>query len=139
MLDKSKSNNSATAQAEKLAAISQQAETRPISISEDSDLQYQRQQHQPQEHNSHNLQNSIGQWDKSNILMDDQAMSGTYWFNDAGSPCFSNVDQLLSPGFSVPENIFQSFFTGYVNGMGGTCDQMIPASNNDHVGMFYNV
>jgi len=75
---------------------------------------------------------------KSNLMMDEQTMPGTYWFNDSGSPCFSNVDQLLSPGFSVPENIFQSFFTGYDNNLGGGYDQMIPA-NNDPVGMLYNV
>jgi hypothetical protein len=33
------------------------------------------------------------------------------WFNT--SPQFGSVDQLLSPGFSLSENIFQDFFPGY--------------------------
>lgn len=33
------------------------------------------------------------------------------WFDT--SPQFGSVDQLLSPGFSLSENIFQDFFPGY--------------------------
>jgi hypothetical protein len=33
------------------------------------------------------------------------------WFNT--SPQFGSVDQLLSPGFSLSENIFRDFFPGY--------------------------
>lgn len=71
--------------------------------------------------------------------MMDQAMAGTYWFNDSGSPCFNNVDQLLSPGFSVPDNMFQSLFNGFDPGLQGVYDQMNPAPNHDSVGMLYNV
>lgn len=37
--------------------------------------------------------------------------AAVFWPND--SPSYTNVDQLLSPGFIVDENLFQSFFPDY--------------------------
>ena len=47
------------------------------------------------------------------------------WFNT--SPYFSSVDQLLSPGFSLSENVFQDFFPGY--GSGIAYDPIVPMQN----------
>lgn len=60
---------------------------------------------------------------ESDLLIDDQVVP--FWMND--SPCFDNVDQLLSPGFSISENAFQSLFIGYNNSIEGVYDQIIPA------------
>jgi hypothetical protein len=59
-----------------------------------------------------------------------------FWLNE--SPYFSNVDQLLSPGFIVDENIFQSFFTEYENGAVGY-DQMALTSNDAPGGLSYSI
>jgi hypothetical protein len=55
---------------------------------------------------------------KTNLQSDDRNAPSTFWLNESGSPCFSNVDHLLSPGFFVSENVFQPFFAGYGNGTG---------------------
>jgi len=51
----------------------------------------------------------------SDLLPDEPIMPGTFWLNGSGSPCFSNVDHLLSPGFFISDNIFQPFFADYDN------------------------
>jgi hypothetical protein len=140
MLDKSKSTHDASTP-DKSTATLNNAEIPSVNSSKDIAGGYQ--QHQQLSNNQHQLQdpanNGMAQLPPSNLLMNDQAMTGAYWFNDSGSPCFNNVDQLLSPGFSVPENIFQSFFTGYDPGIGGVYDQMNTGTNNDPVSMPYNV
>ena len=140
MLDKSKSNHEASTP-DKGTTNSTITETPPINSSKEIGSGYQ-QQHQQLSNNQHQLRetpdNGMAQLSQPNLLLNDQAMTGTYWFSDSGSPCFNNVDQLLSPGFSVPENIFQSFWTGYDPGIGGVYDQMNTA-NNDPAGMLYNV
>lgn len=55
---------------------------------------------------------------ETNLQSADRNAPSTFWLNDSGSPCFSNVDHLLSPGFFVSENVFQPFFADYGNGTG---------------------
>jgi hypothetical protein len=57
------------------------------------------------------------------------------WFNT--SPRFSNVDQLLSPGFSLSENVFQDFFPDYEGGM--VYDQIVPVSNGISEDILYSI
>jgi hypothetical protein len=58
------------------------------------------------------------------------------WFNE--SPNFSNVDQLLSPGFSLSENVlFQGFFMDYDNVEG--YDPMPSILNEAPAGLPYDV
>jgi hypothetical protein len=66
----------------------------------------------------HDIQRPDPLSSRSNVHLDESNVLGTLWLNDSGSPCFRNVDQLLSPGFHVPENVFQPFFPGYDNGTG---------------------
>lgn len=54
----------------------------------------------------------------TNLQSDDRNAPSTFRLNESGSPCFSNVDHLLSPGFFVSENVFQPFFADYGNGTG---------------------
>lgn len=54
----------------------------------------------------------------TNLQSDDRNAPSTFWLNESGSPCFSNVDHLLSPGFFVSENVFRPFFADYGNGTG---------------------
>lgn len=59
------------------------------------------------------------------------------WFNE--SPNFSNVDQLLSPGFSLSENVlFQGFFMDYDN-VGEGYDPMPTVSNEIPASLLYDV
>jgi hypothetical protein len=69
-------------------------------------------------HNEHDLVESFPAAPGSDYHFDEGNFPGTFWLNDSGSPCFSNVDQLLSPGFFVSENVFQPFLPGYDNGSG---------------------
>lgn len=46
------------------------------------------------------------------MMMNEQPQANT-WFN--ASPQFSDVDQLLSPGFYLSEDVFPDFFLGYEN------------------------
>ena len=55
---------------------------------------------------------------ETNLQSVDHNAPSTFWLNESGSPCFSNVDHLLSPGFFVSENVFQPFFADYGNGTG---------------------
>ena len=57
------------------------------------------------------------------------------WFNT--SPRFSNVDQLLSPGFSLSENVFQDLFPDYDGGM--VYNPIVPVSNGISEDMLYNI
>ncbi len=71
---------------------------------------------------------------ESNLAGGDQFIPGAFWLNDSGSPRFSNVDQLLSPGFSISENAFQPFFTNYdSSGIVGGYGHMSHASDNVRV------
>jgi hypothetical protein len=138
MLDKPKSTSNVSTPAEK--GLSAQCRgTRYISKYINMELQEQlhRGQYQQQQDDT---EDSIRQMPESNLLMDEEIMPGAFWLNDSGSPCFSNVGHLLSPGFFISENAFQPFFTGYDNGNGtlGAYDQMGSASNNIPVDLVYN-
>ncbi|RFU27236.1 hypothetical protein B7463_g9113, partial [Scytalidium lignicola] len=91
-------------------------------------------EHQQQDEDT---QQSIRPMTESNILMDGQ--TAPFWLNDSESPCFSSVDQLLSPGFSMSENAFQSLFAGFDNGIQGVYDQMMPVSSDIPPDLLYNV
>jgi hypothetical protein len=67
-------------------------------------------------------------------LMSDQAAS--FWMN--GSPCFSTVDQLLSPGFSLSEDVFQNFFTTYDTSAMGVNDQLMNVPNDIPIELSYH-
>ena len=67
-----------------------------------------------------------------NLLMNDQQQQNSLlWLNQ--SPCFSNVDHLLSPGFSISENAFQSFFTN--NGYDNNGGIVVEEAAYDHIVM----
>jgi hypothetical protein len=55
---------------------------------------------------------------RSNLQFDDCNAPSAFWLNDSGSPCFSNVDHLLSPGFYVPGSVFQPFYQSFDDGSG---------------------
>ncbi|KUJ13906.1 uncharacterized protein LY89DRAFT_590938 [Mollisia scopiformis] len=131
MLDKSKSNNIPLV--ENPATNHHRSESHSTS-SPHVDTEYQ----QHQQFQQASAQASMGHIPDSNLLTAEQTIPDTYWFNDSGSPCFSNVDQLLSPGFSVPENVYQPFFTGYDNGIGGPYNHLHPPNGNP-VNLMYNV
>lgn len=57
------------------------------------------------------------------------------WFNT--SPQFSSVDELLSPGFSLSENIFQDFFPGY--GSGVAYDPIVTMQNETPDDALYQI
>ncbi|CZR58718.1 related to cutinase transcription factor 1 beta [Phialocephala subalpina] len=143
MLGRGKSNSGLATKTTQSISTPQSTKTRSNSNGNGVDIE-QRQQNLNQYH--HQIQHQRDQTDvpdqsppQANLLMDDQAMQGSFWLNESGSPCFSNVDQLLSPGFYIPENTFQSFLTGYDNGMGGAYDQILPTSNGGHLDLLYNV
>jgi hypothetical protein len=58
------------------------------------------------------------------------------WFND--SPCFSNVDQLLSPGFSLSENVFQGFFMDYNSSVAEVYNPISTVPNDASINMLYH-
>lgn len=93
--------------------------------------EYREQRHQQEEEEPRDLMRPLSE---PTLLMSEQP--GPPWFNDP--PCFSTVDQLLSPGFSISENAFQSLFTGYDNGTGGVYDQIIPDSNDVPIHLLYS-
>lgn len=136
MLDKAKSNPATATQAEKPTSSAYSTESQ--TNSKDASIEYQ-QQHRlqgQQEDTEESLRQAmLG----SNLMMDEHVMLGSFWLNDSGSPCFSNVDQLLSPGFSVPEHVFQSYSMGYDGGIEGTYDQLLSSSNGGPVDLLYNV
>lgn len=142
MLEKSKSSSSVPAQARQATSTSHSGEVPFNSSSNGVNNQHQhRQQHQQHHQNTDDSESAMPQ---ANLLMDGQMMQmvqGSFWLNESGSPCFSNVDQLLSPGFYIPENTFQTFMTGYDNsdGMGDSYDQILPTPNGGHLDLLYNV
>jgi hypothetical protein len=138
MLDKAKSNPDVSTQAEKRLS-SQRRGTRSISKDINTELQEQLHRRQYQQHQD-GTEDSIRPVPEFDLLMDEQIAPGAFWLNDSGSPCFSNLDHLLSPGFFISENTFQPFFPGYENGNGtlGAYDQMGSASNNAPVDLVYN-
>jgi hypothetical protein len=133
MLDKPKSNFDASTQAEKGQG------TRSISKIINTELQEQLHHRQYQQQQD-DTEDSIRSMPESNLLMDEQIMPGAFWLNDSGSPCFSNVDHLLSPGFFISENTFQPFYMGYDNGNGtsGAYDQIGSASNTVPADLVYH-
>ena len=131
MLDKSNSGDST--QAEKPNVSSHRIGAHSNSQNVDTEYQQQHGQNQPQQ--QEDTDDPIQQMPDSSLLMSEQ--SASLWFND--SPCFSNVDQLLSPGFSISESAFQSFFTGYDNGMVGSYDQIVPVSSGGPSDLLYDV
>jgi hypothetical protein len=60
-----------------------------------------------------------------------------FWFNDSAS--FNNVDQLLSPGFTVPENMFHNLFTGYDHNFDGVYDQVVSGPGSSSIDMLYHI
>jgi hypothetical protein len=132
MLEKSKSNFGIPTQAEK-GIHAHRANTRPNSKDIDPEYHQQHLHHQESE-------DQIQSMPQTDLLIDGQTVPGAFWLNESGSPCFSNVDHLLSPGFFISENVFQPFFTGYDNGNGmvDAYDQTGPESNNVPVGLLYN-
>lgn len=123
------------------SCVSTQTEKPPVSShhigahsnSHEVDTEHQQPDHndQDQPQQQEDTEDPIRPTPELNILTNEQAAS--FWLND--SPSFSNVDQLLSPGFSISENTFQSFFTGYDN----VYDQIVPVSSGNPIDMVYNV
>ena len=104
--------------------------TGPLSDSQDvADYEY----HQQQQYQG-DVEESMLPTPEAAFLMNQQA--ALPWLND--SPCFSNVDQLLSPGFSLSETVFQSLFTGYNDSPIGVYDQVVPMLNNVPSDLHYN-
>jgi hypothetical protein len=138
MLDKPKSNSDVSTQSEK-GLSSHRGGTRSNSKDINTELQEQlhRRQYQQQQDDT---EDSIPPMPESGLLMDEQLMPGAFWLNDSGSPCFSNVDHLLSPGFFISENTFQPFYMGYDNGNGtlGAYDQIGSASNSVPTDLVYH-
>ena len=136
MLDKPQPNSDVSTQAAKCLS-SQRRGTISKDINTELQEQLHRRQYQQQQDDT---EDSIRSMPESNLLIDEQTVPGAFWLNDSGSPSFSNVDHLLSPGFFISENTFQAFFPGYDNGNGtlGAYDQMGSASNNAPVDLVYN-
>jgi len=130
MLEKFNSKSRGSTQPERSLA-SHHTGTHPGS--NEIDLERQRHVHQQ---DTEDTNQSMPQ---SDLLMDGQTLPGPFWLNESGSPCFSNVDHLLSPGFFISENVFQPFFLGYDNGNGmmDAYDQMGSASNNGPIDLLY--
>jgi hypothetical protein len=133
MLEKSRSGGST--QPEKMNLTSRRVGGH--SISEDLATNHQQQhelqdQHQHQRQHQENTEDSMQQMPEP--TMNEQGLP--FWLND--SPCFNNVDQLLSPGFSISENVFHSFFTSYDNGIVVGYDQGIPPPSDDPIDLLYN-
>ena len=136
MLDKPQPNSDVSTQAAKCLS-SQRRGTISKDINTELQEQLHRRQYQQQQDSTEDSIRPVPGFD---LLMDEQIAPGAFWLNDSGSPCFSNVDHLLSPGFFISENTFQPFFPGYDNGNGtlGAYDQMGSASNNAPVDLVYN-
>ena len=134
MLDKS--NSCPSTQAEKPTAGSHRIGTNFNSRDVNTERQQQQQQqHHQDQQQQEDIEDPIRPMPESNLLMNEQA--APFWLND--SPCFSNVDQLLSPGFSITESAFQSFFTGYDSSTVGVYDQIAPVSSDNPIDLLYNV
>lgn len=132
-----KSNSSVSKQAEKLASIPHRttAASNRQNVDTGHQHQQQHQHHQDQQQNQqYNTDDAMRLMPETDFAMNEQ--TAPFWLND--SPSFSNVDQLLSPGFSIPENTFQSFFTGYDNGMVGVYDQPMPVSGEIPIDLLYH-
>jgi hypothetical protein len=72
---------------------------------------------------------------EASVPMSEQAAPA--WFNDL--PCFSNVDQLLSPGFSLSENVFQGFFMDYNSSVGEVYNPIPTVPSDGSINMLYHV
>ena len=112
-----------------------------IHTNDRDDTEDQQQHHdQDRQQQQDNLGESVRLMPESSLLGAENLMPGTFWLNDSGSPCFSTIDQLLSPGFSISENTFQSFFPDYdSNGVVDIHGQMMHASENVPVDLLYNI
>jgi hypothetical protein len=121
-----KSNSKISAQAEKPAGSSHA--TKALSNSRKVETVPQQQQQQLE-----NREDTTTLIPDTNFAMNEQ--TAPYWLSD--SPSLNNVDQLLSPGFIIPETSFQSFFTGYENGMIGVYDQTMPVSSDIPMDLLY--
>ena len=123
MLDKSKYNPRASAQVQN-PCINSYRSMGNHSGSENINRENQQQHSHLHDQQSHQRQHeatedAMGATFESYMLANEQAVPGSFWINDSGSPCFSNVDQLLSPDFYISENVFHSLFTSYDNGIVG--------------------
>ncbi|KAE9376219.1 hypothetical protein N431DRAFT_404413 [Stipitochalara longipes BDJ] len=115
MLDKAKSTSESSTEGD-AGNITQQ--TRTYSRSKEHGTAYKLQQSQQDMQYGHEFNRPTEAIPESTLQLDNHNVSSAFWLNESGSPCFSNVDHLLSPGFYVPENVFQPFFGGYENGNG---------------------
>jgi hypothetical protein len=88
----------------------------------------QRQQHQEREV-------SMLPTPETNIPISEQA--APLWLN--GTPYFSAVDQLLSPGFALSENNFQTFFAHYDDSAVEVYDPIGTVHNEEPIDLLYNV
>ena len=129
-----KSNSRVSIQAEQPTVGSQA--TRPQPNGQVVDIEHNQQYHNHQnQQQQENAENSLGIIHEPNLSMNGQ--TAPFWLND--SPSFSNLDQLLSPGFSIPDDVFQSFFTSYDSGIAGVYGQAIPVSNDGQIDLIYHV
>jgi len=113
MLDKAKSTSESSTEAG-TRAVTQR--TKHYAQRRDHGTTYQLQQPQQEAPHEHEFNEPSEAIPDPSFQLENHSVPGTFWLNESGSPCFSNVDHLLSPGFYVPENVFQPFFGGYENG-----------------------
>ena len=137
MLDKAKSTPTSISEAD-AGIITPQ--TLAYSRSKDNSTGYQHQQSQQDIQHGQEFNRPTEVIPESSLQYDNHNAANAFWLNESGSPCFSNVDHLLSPGFFISENTFQPFFPGYDNRHStlGAYDQMGSASNNVPVDLVYN-
>lgn len=70
----------------------------------------------------------------TSVVIEQPKQPEQLWFDI--SPQFTNVEQLLSPGFSLSEDTFLDFFPNYPNGM--AYNQTIPLPNSVSDETLYN-
>ncbi|KAG0652791.1 Cutinase transcription factor 1 beta [Hyphodiscus hymeniophilus] len=132
-----------TAQSKKPTSHPRRMRTQPNSTAIDTEQTFRplNQQQSPpqyqtsQSQHSQQLQNTeeaTGLIPGNNMLTNEQLVPA--WMEN--SPYFTNVDQLLSPGFTLPEDTFQSFYAGYDDGM-GVYDQSMPVSAEMPIDLLY--
>jgi hypothetical protein len=109
-----KSNTSASTEAEKptISADHMESHSNGRDIETETQRQHQHEDQQSQQQQDV-IEDSIRPLSDSNATMNEHGPP--FWMNEPLS--FNNVDQLLSPGFSVSDNVFLSLFAGYDNGI----------------------
>jgi hypothetical protein len=137
LLDKYNSGVSALAEKPNISPQHLRAQSHNQDILTEQNHRHQGQQ-RPQLHQDHPQQqgdtgDSMRLMQDTNLQMNEQ--TAPFWMDN--SPSFSNVDQLLSPGFTIPENAFHSFFASYDNGM-GVYGQSMPVPGNIPIDLLYH-